>query len=251
MWMDAVDLRDFYGSGLGRVARRAIRERVRAMWPNVSGMNLLGLGYATPFLSPFQGEAQRVLAVMPARQGVLHWPREGQGLTALAEETELPFPDLSMDRVLLVHALEYTENVQPLMREIWRVLADAGHLLVVVPNRRGLWAQFERTPFGHGRPYTPSQLSRLLRDTLFTPVAAGSALFVPPIRSRMLLSSAPAWEEIGQRWLTTFAGVVVADATKQIYAAQSPVQPVRARRAYLPLPQDKRRVFPGRTSRSS
>jgi SAM-dependent methyltransferase len=233
MWMDAIDLRDFYVSPLGGVARRMIRRPVRALWPDVKGMAVLGLGYATPYLDPFRGEAERVLAAMPASQGVLNWPREGPSLTTLIDEAELPFPDLSIDRVLMVHALECTEQVRPLMREVWRVLTGSGRLIVVVPNRRGLWARFERTPFGYGRPYTPRQLSLLLRETLFTPVETRAALFVPPVRSRMMLSAAPAWEELGLRGLATFSGAIVTEATKEIYAGQ-PQAPAR-RRVYMPL----------------
>jgi hypothetical protein len=65
MWTDAIDLRDFYDSMLGKVARRMIGRRIRALWPDVRGLNVLGLGYATPFLGVFRSEAQRVLAVMP------------------------------------------------------------------------------------------------------------------------------------------------------------------------------------------
>jgi SAM-dependent methyltransferase len=218
MWTDAVDLRDFYASGLGRVARRMISRRVRSIWPDVHGLNVLGLGYATPFLGPFRAEAQRVVAIMPAGQGVLHWPAEGACLTTLADETCLPFPDRFFDRVLVVHALECADRIRPLMRELWRVLTDGGRLMVVVPNRRGLWARMERTPFGHGRPYSPGQLSWGLRDTMFTPYQSSTALFVPPVRSRMVLSSATAWDQIGQRWFPTFAGVIIFEATKQIYA---------------------------------
>ena len=236
MWMDAIDLRDFYATSLGQVARSVIRRRIRAVWPDVRGLSVLGFGYATPYLNPFRSEAARVMALMPASQGVLHWPPEGGGLTTLVEESELPFPDLSVDRVLLVHALECAEQVRPMMREIWRVLAGGGRLLVVVPNRTGIWARFERTPFGHGRPYSPGQLSRLLRETLFTPVQSQAALFVPPVRSRMVLSSAGALEKVGARGFSTFAGVIMAEATKQIYAAQAEVK-VKRRRAYLPLAQ--------------
>ena len=218
MWTDAVDLRDFYTTALGRVARRMISQRVRAMWPDVRGLNVLGLGYATPFLGPFRAEAQRVAAIMPAGQGVMPWPAVGGCLTTLADETSLPFPDQFMDRVLVVHALECADRIRPLMREVWRVLADGGRLMVVAPNRRGLWARLERTPFGHGRPYTTGQLSRGLRDTMFTPYQSSTALYVPPMRSRMVLSSAAAWEKIGQRWFPTFAGVIIFEATKQIYA---------------------------------
>lgn len=236
MWTDAVDLRDFYASSLGRVARRMIARRIRALWPDARGLSILGLGYAAPFLGVFRAEAERVLAVMPAAQGVLHWPAEAPGLTTLADEMALPLADRAIDLVLLIHALECAEHTRPMMREIWRVLADGGRMIVVVPNRRGLWARFERTPFGHGRPYTPAQLSRVLRDTMFTPYRSGTALYIPPIRSRMLLSSAGAWENIGQRWFTSFAGVVVFEASKQIFAGQGTwaTASARQRRVYLP-----------------
>ena len=124
MWTDAIDLRDFYASALGGVARRMIARRVRQMWPDVAGLSVLGLGYATPFLGPFCGEADSVLAVMPAAQGVIPWPADGASQTALVDENSLPFADRSIDRALLVHALECSEHVRPMMREIWRVLAE-------------------------------------------------------------------------------------------------------------------------------
>jgi SAM-dependent methyltransferase len=228
MWSDVVDLRDFYSSSLGYVARRAIGRRLRDMWPDVAGQRLLGLGYATPFLGSFLGKAERVLAVMPAAQGVLPWPPEGPNATSLCDEVDLPMPDLSMDRVLLVHALEHAESLRPFLREVWRVLAPSGRLIVVVPNRRGLWARFDSTPFGHGHPYTGSQLSRLLRDNLFTPVQTRTALFIPPFAWRLWLTSAGAWEQVGERWLTRFSGVVLMEAGKQIYAP-TPVRPTALR----------------------
>ena len=152
MHTDVVDLRDFYETHLGRVARRMIRRGIRETWPNMRGLSLLGLGYATPYLRQFRGEAERVVACMPASQGVLHWPPEGPWSVALGEETLLPLPDYSIDRVLLVHGLEDSESLAGLLREIWRVLTGDGRLLVVVPNRRGIWARVERTPFGWGHP---------------------------------------------------------------------------------------------------
>jgi len=241
MWTDVVDLRDFYVSTLGQVARRMVRRRLRELWPDVTGQNVLGLGYAAPYLNSFREEAERVLAAMPAGQGVLHWPPDEAGLTTLIDELELPFPDLSMDRVLLIHALECAEQVRPLMREIWRVLSGSGRLLVVVPNRRGIWARLERTPFGHGLPYTPGQLSKVFRDNLFTPLESHPALFVPPVHSRMVLSSAPAWEQIGRRIFTTFSGVVMTEAVKQIYAAEA-TPTANRRRRYLPVPERTPRV---------
>ncbi|MCK6453116.1 MAG: class I SAM-dependent methyltransferase [Alphaproteobacteria bacterium] len=235
MTSDVVDLHAFYASGLGQMARRVLRRRVRQMWPNLRGETVLGLGYATPFLGPFRDEAQRVIALMPASQGVMHWPPEGANAVALADDTDLPLPDQSVDRVLLVHALEHSEHLRPMLREIWRVLAGGGRLLAVVPNRRGIWARLDRTPFGHGHPYSAFQLSRLLKDNLFVPLQTSGALFIPPIRSRMLWSSAQAFENVGAHWFPTFAGAVLIEAGKQIYAA-SVERPVR-RRVLVPLPE--------------
>jgi SAM-dependent methyltransferase len=236
MASDVVDLHEFYRSGLGQMARRLIRRRIRRIWPDLAGQTVLGLGYATPYLSPLRESAARAIAVMPAAQGVIRWPADEPGLVALADEAELPLPDLALDRVLLVHALEHAEQLRPMLRELWRVLADGGRLLAVVPNRRGIWARLERTPFGHGLPYTARQLSRLLRENMFTPIQTAGALYMPPASRRFLLAWAPAWEELGERWFQTFAGVVMIEATKQVYGAV-PVEPVRKRRrVYMPVP---------------
>jgi SAM-dependent methyltransferase len=235
MWSDVVDLRDFYATSLGQVAARAVRARLRHMWPDTRGSRMLGLGYAPPCLRPFLDEAERVIAAMPMGQGVLHWPRGGPNHSVLVDELDLPFPDNAFDRIVLVHAVENAESLRQMLREVWRVLTDSGRMIVVVPNRRGIWARIERTPFAHGHPYSATQLSRLLRDNLFTPTATDGALFVPPSRSRMVLGASPAWENIGHRLLPRFAGVVIMEATKQIYAVSAATARERRRRpAYVP-----------------
>ena len=236
MASDVVDLRDFYRSVLGQVARRMIRRAIQRVWPDLRGMRLLGVGYATPFLSALSGETERTIAVMPATLGVLRWPPEGRNLVTLAEEGELPFADYSIDRVVLVHAIETSDEVRAMLKEIWRVLAGGGRVLVVAPNRRGIWARLDRTPFGSGRPYTMSQLSQLLRDEQFTPIGSDTALFIPPATSRVMLRSAAAWERIGKRWFPTFAGVLMVEATKQIYAKPAAARAPRHRLVYMPQP---------------
>ena len=91
---------------------------------------------------------------MPAELGVISWPREGDCLSVLVDETELPLPDECADRLLLVHMLEWSERSRALLRELWRVLAPNGRLLIIVPNRRGLWARVELDAL---RPWPPLQ----------------------------------------------------------------------------------------------
>ena len=180
---------------------------------------MLGLGYASPFLRLWRAEAARCIALVPPHLPPWRWPRKAASRTAVAEEDALPFPDLSFDRILLVHGLETAENARRLLREAWRVLKDDGRLLVAAPNRLSLWAQLERTPFGHGHPYSPGQLEALLRRQMFRVERRGEALFVPPFNTRLLLRSAEGWERIGPKLFPRFAGLTLVEAEKDMFAA--------------------------------
>ena len=231
MSMDVVDLRNFYAQRLGTVARRFVSRGIRARWPDTAGMRVVGIGYATPYLGMFREEAERCLAFMPAAQGVVKWPTTRPALSALVDENELPLPDSAVDRVMLVHALEVSSDAPALLREIWRVLAAGGRLLAVVPNRRGLWARMDTTPFGQGRPYSRSQITNLLRETWFTPVGWSETLYVPPIPRGWFLRTAVAWERTGASISAPFAGVHLVEATKQVYRA-------------IPARREKRQLVP-------
>ena len=122
------------------------------------------------------------------------------------------------------------------MRELWRVLAPNGRLLIIVPNRRGLWARVDTTPFGHGRPFSRSQITKLLKDAMFSPEEWQYALYMPPFSWRVLLKWPVFWERLGLVLWPAFSGVILVEATKQIYAAV-PVKEVRSkRRRVVPVP---------------
>jgi SAM-dependent methyltransferase len=231
MFIDVVDLRNFYAQSLGIVARRFVGRGIRVHWPNARGERIAGIGYATPYLGIFREEAERCLAFMPAAQGVVKWPSNRAGLASLVDETQLPLTDAAVDRVLLIHALEMADDPVTLLREVWRGLSPNGRLLAVVPNRRGLWARIDSTPFGYGRPYSRSQITHLLRDAWFTPVDWSEALYVPPIQRGWFLRSARAWERAGATISAPFAGVHIVEATKQVYRA-------------IPAKREKRRLVP-------
>lgn len=225
MSIDVLDLRSFYASPLGAVAHRFIGAAIDRRWGPCVGQSVLGVGYATPYLEPMRKDAVRTLAFMPAEQGVVNWPSRGRSSSALVDVTALPLPDSCIDRVLIVHALEMADQPFDFMCEVWRVLAPGGRMILVAPNRAGVWARVDATPFGHGRPYSGSQLRSLLRDTLFSPVFWGDALYAPPFERPYLLRSAPAFEKIGARLSLPGAGVHVIEATKQLY------RPALARRS--------------------
>jgi SAM-dependent methyltransferase len=248
MHLDAGDLRKFYDSDLGQIARRFIRTRLREVWPNVKGMSVLGLGFATPYLRPFQGEASRVIALMPAQQGPVVWPGVSDNLVALTDESALPLPDACIDRVIVAHVLETTESLRPLLRQIWRVLTPSGRMVVIAPNRTSLWAQVETTPFGHGRPFTRSQLNRVLDDAMFTQTASTTCLHMPPFGVGFLVRNGVRWERWGSRIWPQLAGIHLTEVTKEVVGL-APTKGLRQRVPARPVLVTKRTAVPARRSR--
>lgn len=217
----------FYASPAGAMAARLLGARLVRLWPSLRGQALLGIGHAGPYLPLWRAEAERAIAACPAQLA----PEAAQG-AAVVEEATLPFPDLSFDRVLLVHGLETSENTRRLLREVWRVLKDDGRVVVVAPNRRGIWAHAENTPFGHGQPYSPGQVTRLLERHLFRALRRDSALYVPPFRP--FLRAGGAWEAMGQAVLPArHAGLAIVEARKEVLGVR-PAGAVAVGRVVMP-----------------
>lgn len=241
------DLKSFYNTREGRVVRRVLSNRVRDLWPDLHGLRLMGCGYATPYMRMFEGEAERVFCTMPAALGAHQWPGDGKNKVCLSHEEELPIETASVDRVLMVHDLEFSEVFPACLQEVWRVLKSNGRLLVMVPNRTGLWSHADWSPFGHGRPFTSSQIHRSLRENSFVHEQTEEALFMPPIRSAMVLKSAGFFERYGRYVLPFVAGVHLVEASKQLYARIQPGPgtkvPVGGRRAVAPKPVGASRTF--------
>ena len=237
MRRDVLELREFYATPLGRAAREMVGRKVLETWDDAQGLDVLGLGYATPFLGGIRVAARRVVAAMPAQQGVEIWPADGRNLACLSEEDALPFPNAFFDRILAIHALEESPDPLGLMREVWRVLAPSGRVIVVTAARNGLWANAEKTPFGHGRPYARSQLAELLREAELEPTGWTRALYAPPVP--WMAGWAEGFEQAGSRLWPGFAGLVLTEAVKQTFAVKPRAARARvrvARPALNPLP---------------
>lgn len=238
--MDIVDLREFYGSKLGLATRRSLAGQLRPRLAGITGGTVMGLGYAMPYLADCVVKPEAQLAFMMARQGVFRWPESGGVQSALVDECDLPLLESVVDAALVVHGLELTDAPEEMLREIWRVLAPQGRLFLVVPNRRGVWARFDTSPFGHGQPFSRPQLSALLRETQFSVVSWSYALYFPPSTRAPVLSAAPVLEGLGSRLMPALSGAIIVEATKQVYAVAQGKRlrrlPTRARPALAPVP---------------
>ena len=219
------ELRAFYGEPVGALVRRSVARRLEDAWGDAPGCDVLGLGYATPWLDQFRA-ARRTIAAMPAGQGAESWPAGVRGRAALVEETRLPFAAGLFDRVLVVHALEESDSPAALLTEAVRVMAPAGRIILAAAARGGFWARSESTPFGHGRPFTRRQLEDLVRGAELEPLAWSQTLYVPPWP--LLTGAADGVEAVAQRILPGAAGLILLEAARRTYALSRP--PARALR---------------------
>ncbi|MDR3423799.1 MAG: methyltransferase domain-containing protein [Alphaproteobacteria bacterium] len=242
MFADILSLQNFYQTPLGDRAQRLLRARVAEMWPNLRHTDVLALGYGTPLLPALVCQARAVYAFMPAEQGVSPWPLDAPNLCCLVDLDALPLPDNCLDRVVLLHALEGAADPDGLLREVWRVMKSGGRLLAIIPNRRGLWAQSDLTPFGNGQPYSAGQIKRVLQNQGFCVERLGHALYAPPWMRRAGSLLGDKIEKYAARLFPGFGGAVIVEASKQLYAP-TPVKS-RARRLVLPLPFPAARPLP-------
>jgi SAM-dependent methyltransferase len=226
MHLDVQDLRNFYyRSALGRAAQASLAARMREFWPEAKGQTVVGFGFATPLLRPYLADARRVMALMPGPQGVMPWPSGLPNVSVLTEETLWPLETGHVDKLVLLHGLETSERASDLLEECWRVLGPGGRALFIVPNRAGLWARRDRTPYGFGRPYSTGQLEAQLRKHQFLPERHLGALYQVPSEKRLWMKSGPALERIGRRMPSFIAsGAFMVEATKLVYPPKGQVQ---------------------------
>jgi SAM-dependent methyltransferase len=227
-WPDFETVRTFYSTPLGMLVCRTLRREIRTFWPHIlnnpthNNELVAGLGYATPYLSSFlkakNAGQSRAIALMPSAMGYRHWPKDKPNRSTSVLETHLPLADNLLDRVLIIHALEHTHDPRTMLREVWRVLAPGGKILVMVPNRRSIWARAEKTPLGHGRPFSQTQLNTLLEDSMFTLNKSKTGVLLPPCNYRFMLKTARFWEEYAPKVPLPMGGMVISEGEKTLYA---------------------------------
>lgn len=219
---DVLSIHRFYESPLGVKTAGVIGERMLGFLPPTSGLTTVGLGYASPFLDMYEADSNKqggghTIAFMPDQQGVCHWPNMKNSRSCLVDPYHLPLADSAVDRLILVHALEHAHKPTHLLREIWRVLAPGGQVVVVVPNRLRTWSAAEATPFGHGKPYSKRQLFQLMTDQMLPPDDWCTVLMMPPFQWR----GAPRLMILGERVVRVLGknlgGALMVCARKQVY----------------------------------
>lgn len=230
MYVDVLKLKDWYHSSTGHTVRRMVQGYLDELWPDLAGLSVLVVGYGLPYIDLWQKQAE-ISVLMPARMGVIHWPEGEKNITCMAWENQMPFAGSEFDRILVVHGMEFTGQPRSLLDECWRVLKADGELVSVVPNRVGVWARREISPFARGQPFSGGQMDRLLRRSGFKVEDNFSAVFMPPAENDFVLAWAKAFEDIGSYLRLPLGGLIISCARKDAYSGR--VVRVKTQRAPL------------------
>ncbi|MEM7047640.1 MAG: methyltransferase domain-containing protein [Pseudomonadota bacterium] len=230
----------FYQSPRGHETHRAITAAIAELWGEHLA-EVCVLGYGAPF-DKDDFNAHRMIGLQPAclPPGLVAPPESSHSQPSSSQrarpsapivmDARLPLTDGCLDRLVMLHCLEFSTDPGALLREAWRVLNGEGRLMIVAPHRLGLWARAEDTPFGHGRPYSLLQLQNLLAESMLTYQGHRRALTTPPRggeRGAWLVAAF-----VIRRWFRQLAGVIVIDARKELL---SPVIPARRSFTLSPL----------------
>lgn len=149
------ELRDWFQSPLGRTLADAERAALALQLRNSMAQTLLQLGAF--------GDDRRIALFGSVRQYLADDWRDGPVDLATTAE-DLPFQPDSFDVVVLVHQLEFSAEPHQVLREVERVLAPEGQLLVLGFNPfslwglRHLWSARRSAPPWSGRYFTQARV---------------------------------------------------------------------------------------------
>ncbi|TAE83630.1 MAG: methyltransferase domain-containing protein [Alphaproteobacteria bacterium] len=223
---DIAELRRFYSSPFGEAVRRDIAQALHRHWQDARGLQMVGVGFALPYLGHYLPHAYSVISLMLPHMGAIYWPTDGLNHSILMDQSAFPLRDESVDRILVVHAIEHSPHLHTMIQELYRIMRVGGRVLFVVPNRTGLWSRQRNNPFGYGHPYYRMQLQHRGELAGFTFVGVSSALYYPPTTWRSALYSSRYIEPLGRAILPRQGGVLIVEMEKQIYAGITESAPI-------------------------
>lgn len=142
------------------------------------------------------------------------------------EYDALPFRENSLDIVLASHVLEYSENPQAVLKQIWHALIPQGYLILFCFNRYslfGLWGNLKGRY--HGVPWSSKfcglgQLSQWVNNEEFEIINQQTLFFKPPFFYNALLDRFEFMEKIGSKCYPLNGSVNMIIAQKKVVGAK-------------------------------
>ncbi|XDF33293.1 methyltransferase domain-containing protein [Paracidovorax avenae] len=262
---EIIGLHHWFDSPPGRYLLAWEQERYDEMVADVFGFHALQLGM--PGLQGLRANRMphRWLALGAAE--ALLWPPPAESepgpadgpvrAALLADPVALPFPENSLDLVLLPHALELSVDPHAALREVHRVLMPEGRLVVSGLNPVSLWGLrqrrvrlYQRLGAG-GQLYLPDvgefighwRLRDWLRLLNFEIETISFGAYRPAVRSARWLDRYEWLDAVGARWWPILGAAYMVVAVKRVHGMRllepswRTGQAPQARAATMPVAQ--------------
>jgi SAM-dependent methyltransferase len=193
----------------------------------------------------------------PLGQGVAYSALSGEpGVCLVTDAAALPFPEASLDLVVLPHTLELSADPHQVLREVERVLVPEGRLVVSGLNPASLWGVkqgsgrlMQRMGLG-GTLYLPEagefigpwRLRDWLRLLALEVESERFGCYRPAVRSDKWLARMAWMDSIGARWWPIFGAVYFMVAVKRVRGMRllGPAWSPRTTAAVAPVPMARR-----------
>jgi len=172
------------------------------------------------------------LALPPPLDSLISTQPALEPVSLHCEFDALPFPDASIDLVVLPHALELARDPHETLREVERVLVPEGRVVIAGFNPASLWGLRQnagrlRRSLGFGcdrSPYLPRagdfigywRLRDWLRLLSFEVEQGRFGCWRPPVSSAAWLERFAWMEPVGDRWWPVLGAVYFVVAVKRV-----------------------------------
>ena len=160
----------------------------------------------------------------------------------IADPHWLPFPENSIDLIVMPHALEFTDDPHQMLREAYRVIRPEGQIVIAAFNPFSLFGAKryfgrEQRPPWNGNFIALYRMKDWLTLLGFDVVGGRLDCYVPPFAREKWLSRFGFFERAGDRWWPIAGGVYFLRATKHVQGMRviTPAKQRRQRRsAFVP-----------------
>ena len=221
-----IDLQDWLATAAGRYLLEWERRQVDAAVADIFGYHALQLG--VPELDGLQANRMphQWLATETLRNDLNHTVVRS---SILCDFSALPFPEASLDLVLLPHTLEFSADPHTTLREVERVLVPEGRVVICGFNPVSLWGLRQRRAhlyrkLGVGHLFLPDAGEFIghwrLRDWLrllgFEVEVAEFGCYRPSVRGETWLQRFEWMDRAGPRWWPIFGAAYFIVAVKRV-----------------------------------
>ncbi len=228
---NARKIKDFYETELGKIVQGNIASFIKEIWPSAENhlaqhQTILGFGNAAPYLSVFNKNNLIFNLIINE-----HLSTKSRGEISLDAEAKIPLAEDSIDKVIVIHCLEFQEDFENILKEIWHVLKPSGKVIFIIPNKNSLWSKLNFSPFFQGKSFSHIKIQKSISEYMFSILQIESTLHFFPnlykIFPRILIKT----DKISSKFC--LGGVILLEAEKRLISSVPDFKPQRTSKYIL------------------